>query len=48
MWGFFRALEVEGDDTHRSHSGARLTDFAGILATKMTRLAELIEAEVRP
>jgi hypothetical protein len=47
MWGFFTMLEVEGEDTHRGHSGGRLTDFAGILAAEMTRLAELIEGEVR-
>jgi hypothetical protein len=48
LWGFFAMLEVEGENTHRGNSGARLTDFAGILATEMTRLAERIEAEVRP
>jgi len=46
MWGFFRMLEVEGDDTHRGRSGGRLTDFAGILATEMLRLAELVEGEL--
>jgi hypothetical protein len=46
MWGFFRMLEVEGDDSHRSHAGGRLTDFAGILATEMLRLAELVEGEL--
>jgi len=46
MWGFFTMLEVEGDDSHRGTSGARLTDFAGILATEMVRLAELVEGEL--
>ena len=46
LWGFFTMLEVEGEDSHRGNSGARLTDFAGILATEMTRLAELIEGEL--
>jgi len=48
LWGFFRTLEVEGYDSHRGTSGARLTDFAGILAVEVTKLAELIEWEVRP
>jgi len=46
LWGFFTMLEVEGDDSHRGHTGARLTDFAGILATEMLRLAELVEGEL--
>jgi hypothetical protein len=46
LWGFFTMLEVEGDDSHRGTSGARLTDFAGTLAADVERLALRIEREL--
>lgn len=46
MWGFFRMLEVEGEDSHRGRSGIRLTDLAGRSAVEMSRLAERIEDEI--